>query len=222
MTEDINLGLVALVVTLLGLLIAVVKDNRLLESIIARLTSFINPSAPKLSLKNLSNHNLFIKLQYYIDTNNRLYDYLLESPEKRKLFYAYTSVISKHFYNFALKLVTKDVIKKDDQELRAFILKEFTLTFNNIDEEFKVKLVAIHNDAAKIDIVIKKLAEWRNANLAIIIQNVDLITTTPSYASNLYKIDTLFSIYLLGVDLLFINSIDSFNKLNGQLDDFII
>jgi len=32
----------------------------------------------------------------------------------------------------------------------------------------------------------------------------------------------LFSIYLLGVDLLFINSIDSFNKLNGQLDDFII
>jgi uncharacterized protein YqgQ len=218
--DALEITLISLLVTFFGSIIIVFKSKNwqigLTNYFLRRLQD-----REILELNDLRKHRLLVRLDFYKSSDEFKDSVNFVSPIKAEIFFKYISIISNCYYNFIVSVLDKleqDVIEDD----LVILFSKETITLNTeINNAIRQELIKYGGNTKDINIVVNKLHNWRAYYTNMYYRHTEEIIRGGKYTGTLYKVDTIFSNYALGIDILFKNGIDSFNLLNGELDKLI-
>lgn len=174
-----------------------------------------------LELLDLRKHRLLVRLDFYQSSDEYKDSVNFASSVKSEVFFKYIAIIANCYYNFiesVLEKLKQDVLEDD---LVILFSKETIILNNKINEAIKQELIKYGGNTKDINVIVSKLHNWRAYYTNMYYRHTEEIIRGGKYTGTLYKVDTIFSNYALGLDILFKHGIDSFNLLNGELDKLI-
>lgn len=208
---------IAVVTTIGFFLVAILKNSYLQESVSSFFANRLNKYV--IDKKDLRTHELFLKTRDLIKKQYYCSD--LANPLKLDLFNDYMCILGKIVYDEMIKILELDLDKVTISEMKNLLHETTINIFIKVDNEFKNILRQKNNNEKEITIVLNRIREWRNDYQDIINENMLLVFATAKINNNQYLLDKAFAVLTIGLDFLVKNGIDSFNKLNGQLDNFL-
>jgi len=219
---DINQeGLLPAVLTGIGtLIISLTKNTEMGEAFIKFLAKRLK-RVDVIDFDDLNKHDYILKLIKLADSDYYHLPIVIENKAKEDLYFKYVKIVATVSLSTARTYLAKEHLKLDEQGLKAFVYKSFTNQFNEYDTQLSQLLISINNDKEAVNLIIYKIRMWRLVETQLLLDNVTAIISSGK-VNVPYKFDTLFSVYSLGMDMLLKNSVESFNRLNGELDDFLI
>lgn len=211
----------ALILAVIVLLTKVINDKALAKAITDRVVlMFLGSGA--LTFEKLKEHDIFIKLDQYANAHSIETSVVIEGDAKKRLYDRYCNMIAEVWLVSMQPFLNEKCAKMSGQQIKALLVKQRTFSFNEYDRRFSECLLKMNPDKQAVRDIIEKLAQWRIGETDIIMQNgIEACSGGGIRLSNTYRIDRIFTVYSLGVDVLFKNGADSFNRLNGELDSFL-
>lgn len=218
----LNVALIALVLAFLASITAVFKSKEWSKA----LTNFLLrrlSDRKVIEAADLNRHRLIIKLNYYKVSDSYKAGVSFKSEERAELFYAYIKILADCYLSFVSRLIKILVDGRVEEDDLAKILSDETL---KLVSEINIKLEDVlkehSTDRKSIRLVISKIDGWRGYYTDLLYKHSEDVIRSGKYTGVLNKLDTIFSIYCFGLDVLFKNGVDSFNQLNGELDKLLI
>lgn len=210
-----------LIIAFIALITSVIKNGSLSTAIANRLVMALGNTAT-LTFEKLKEHDIFMKLEQYSNAHIIETSVTISGDAKKRLYDKYCNIIAAEWLNALQPFLNGATLDLSEQQLKALLVKQRTFAFNEYDKRFSELLLSLNNDKEAVRDIVEKLAQWRMGETAIIMQNgLEACSGGGIRLSNTYRIDRIFTVYSLGVDVLFKNGADSFNRLNGELDSFI-
>lgn len=217
----VYVALIALLLVIIGVITKAVNTSAIATAIANRLAMAIGTTAA-LTFEKLREHDIFIKLEEYAKSNTIETSVQIHGDAKKRLYDRYCNIIASVWLSALQPFLAPNTLAMSAQQLKSLLAKQRTYAFNEYDKQFSELLLSINPDKERVRDIVEKLSLWRQGEMAIIMQNgIEACSGGGIRLSNIYRIDRIFTVYSLGVDVLFKNGADSFNRLNGELDDFI-
>lgn len=216
--ETITQNLIAIITTSTIVLIAILKNETLQNSIINFFASKLNKQI--IDKKDLESHEIFIKLRSLLNAELNITDFII--PEKTQLFNEYCKIIGEVNYKTIITLIKSDYKNKTITELRNTFHKTYLNMFLEMDKNLNTLLLSKNNDTKKLLFVTTKLKNWKKEYQEVMIENILSVFSISKNFNNEYILDKVLVINSICIDFLILNNIESFKKLNGELDSFLI
>jgi hypothetical protein len=218
--DALEITLISLLVTFLGSIIAVFKSKNWLTGLT---NYFLRKLQDRqiLELNDLKKHRLLVRLDFYKSSDEFKDSVNFTSALKAEVFFKYISIIANCYYNFIEGVLNKLEENISEDDLVILFSKETIDLNNKINSEIRAELLKYGGSIKDVSVVVNKLHTWRAYYTSIYYKHTEEIIRGGKYTGTLYKVDTIFSNYALGIDILFKNGFDSFNLLNGELDKLI-
>lgn len=224
--ENSNLGVTAItaiviVIIAIGtLIVSILKDDTLKESIVKRIIRSIRGSQ-YINIDDLKNHEFKIKLKTIISTGEHDCNRIITNSQKYILFGRYLTMYCQVFLDSFERIVNANFVNYNEQELKVLIIEEIQKRKEEYRKRTEAILSAINNDRNKVASIIEKLERWRATEAQLLDSNIVSTISNGRFTSVEYKLDVIFNQYMLGIDFMIKNSAESFEKLNGELTDFL-
>ena len=174
-----------------------------------------------LEINDLKKHRLLVRLNFYKSSDEFKDSVNFASIIKAEVFFQYIAIIATCYHNFIESILSQVEQNVSEDDLVILFSDETIKLNNNINKAIREELQKYGGNMKDINIVVNKLHHWRLYYTNIYYKHTEEIIRGGKYTGTLYKVDTIFSNYALGIDILFKNGIDSFNLLNGELDKLI-
>lgn len=220
---QLNLGTDAYILLMGGVsafFVALLKNSELAETVVKFLVRRIN-KVELVNFDDLSNHNYIIKLRGLKESHYNVQTNKIECMAKLELFKKFITMLADVNLQSTTKFLNKDNLKLSDQEIKAFVAEQLIWCENEYDNKFVEILLTYNSDMCLVHQIVYKIGLWRQRESIIINSNIMLVLSSNKKSLIPYKFDTILSLQSLGIDLLISNGADSFNKLNGELKNFI-
>lgn len=176
-----------------------------------------------ITLDDLPNHDVFLRLHTYSQAKQYKFVDNFVNQAKQELFCSYINLMCGIQYDSLIKLIDKSILNYTDQQLKAFLSGEADRCNIAFDEKL-TQVLAAKNDkkTREIEVVVNKVSRWRQQYMDILLEDVQNIATIGDNKITAYKLFTILSIYNTSFRYLIVKGAESFEKLNGELDAFLI
>jgi len=213
-------ALVGLISTIVGLTIAILKNERLRSAIVNRLIGGVKGGLI-VSVDDLNRHDIIVKIKTILSSGEHNSFSLIDDIERRRLFKRYMEIVCNIYLESVRYMLKQDFTNFDEQEIKLLIIGQMAWRRTEISTRLKAELTSINNDQNRAQLVADKLEEWRTYQCKLIHSNVINTISSGRFLSVEYKLDIILHQYSMGLDIIVSKGADSFVKLNGDLDAFL-
>lgn len=222
--EEINIALVAVVASIItvvgGFIAAILKNENLRTAVSNRLIGGIK-GKQIISIDDLKRHDILLKVKRILATGNHRAEDIIDDTKRIVVFREYVNTLCEVFVESVENILNTDFINFGESDLKSLIVEQMAWRREQYNTRLQKYLATLHNDNAKIVVILDKIERWRTIECEIINNSVLDIISSGRFKSVEYKLDVVLHQYALGIDVLAKNGADSFIKLNGELDDFL-
>lgn len=213
-------GLTALVVAILGFVIALVKNESLKVTIVQRLIMGIRDKNI-VSISDLHRHDILLKIKGILSSGEHECTNVITQQEKKYLFKRYLEIICTVYQESIEVMLGKEFASFEESDLKILIVEQTGWRRKEISKRLEALLLTINHDRNKAVNIVDKLEQWRTRECKMIYNNVLNTISSGRFISVEYKLDIVLYQYALGLDFILNNGANSFEKLNGELSDFL-
>jgi hypothetical protein len=209
-------------VALIGLISVTAANPRFRSIIVTRLVNGLK-GKQVITVADLRKHELVAKLLKFQGTGVILSTLGVQFPQPKKnmLFEDYMKIICKVYQESITRILLAEFEDLDEAGLRILLIQESTLRIIAEAELFRLHLLTLNNDVEATKTILYKLQSWKQTENLLIEANIEAVVSTNRLKCVEYKLDIIFNLYSLGLDFLLKNGAESFNKLNGDLNNYL-
>ena len=215
--ETLSTSAVGIITTISAFLLITFKSTYFQESFISFLAKKLHKNI--INTTDLKSHEVFIKTRELI--SNNVFSFEFEDINKQELFNKYMNILGELFCKKYMDLLESDYNKLTELQIKNQIHKILLSIFNELDVELYNYFKSKNIDNSEIITVINKIKNWRNDYQEILLQNVITVFGNYKNFENVYILDKIFTITSISIDFILRDSINSFNKLNGELSKLL-
>jgi hypothetical protein len=223
--NEINVSLIVVVGTLIsavgGFIIAIFTNNNLRLAVVNALINRVRGTSFA-TVGELKNHDTVLKLKQLIGLGQHSTEAIIQDPIRALLYREYMITICRVFLDSIENVLKTDYVNYTEQEIKGMFIEQMSWRRSEYNKRFYEHLLVINPDKNKATAVLNKLEKWRAVECDLINTNILSVIGSGRMTSIEHKIDTIFHQYALGIDILCKNGADSFERLNGELTDFLI
>ncbi len=202
------------------LVMNILKNSSLAEGVVKYLVEKID-KIEIVDFDELKNHNYIIKLTAIKDSPYLEAIEIIKSAPKKELFLEYVRILAEVGLESSQRYLNKSFLDKSPQEVKAFVSKELTWRTIEYDKRLTVVLMSYNNDKEKVNTIVRKMASWRSVEHKVIVDHISSIISLGNKNLVPYFFDAIFNTESIGFDLYLTKGADSFNLLNGELEEFL-
>lgn len=220
---DIISASIGFVVAIITVLTTVATNKKVKETLVNKLIRTLK-NKKVLSLEDIKNHDIFNKLKRLITYSISMHpsSTIIQNEKKLTLFENYVSIICESYLKSIQRIVELCTEDLTPNELENILIDEALTREKEEYSKFKEYLLNINSNINEVELVLNKLKTWKTTELLIMEDNVISVLNSSRFNSLEYRIDTVFTMYSLGIDFLLKVGAESFEKLNGQIEKFLI
>lgn len=221
--SEVNISLIVAIAGILtavgGFFIAIFNSDRLRINIINSLIRKVN-GRKYITIGELAGHDIVMKLKQYIGIGQHVAESVITDEQRAKLYRVYVVTFCEVFLESVNSMLSKDLMSMTEVEFKTLVIDEVAWRHKEYNERFFKYLITLNSDKNAATTVLDKIEKWRILECELITSNVLNIISNGDHAIE-YKIDIIFHQYSLGIDMLCKNGADSFERLNGELTNFL-